>query len=570
MDSQPPPASWVQQDSAGEVQLEEEFAQVLFSLMKDDITAAAAIKMFEQASVSMMQQHREVSSSLLHRAARYLHTRRLASELEDQAASWQLLQSLYCNNDAPAGVDIPGAADVGSRQTLWQQTADLINNRDSQLRSRDKVRLALGDRQGEERLAAQLWQLIRAGKVKEARQLCVQAGQAWRCVSLAGGGPWGPLPVGAAAVAATDVVDAQDAADELAWQVEGGAAAARVTWKWACYAAAEAAANATPGNRWEAAVYGSLCGHLSRVLPVCSSWEDEAWAYCRAWLELKTDHLLLQGVEDPEDEKAVHFDLNGALSPDLMMDSSAEEMVSADLLAGCVALGASSGYSNNCDTSLLREGLDVLAGDWPPMRLYAGAARIPKDFEDLTQLMHSSSNPAVRNASAQLQHTLQLEIICERWLTLTSALAASVIIAQEQLTQHQQQGGRANTLSADEGTGAGDAAMEDEGASGIAPGDDEGAQESAEMATSVLRFNAHLALALRALGLLHPHEWVEGEEEQKEAGRGDSLRLCTSSLRLIVKAHPVFMLVTICKQRVEPSAHWFVVNPQMTSNVKLF
>jgi hypothetical protein len=45
--------------------------------------------------------------------------------------------------------------------------------------------------------------------VKEARQLCVQAGQAWRCVSLAGGGPWGPLPVGLAAVAATDVVDAQ-------------------------------------------------------------------------------------------------------------------------------------------------------------------------------------------------------------------------------------------------------------------------------------------------------------------------------------------------------------------------
>jgi hypothetical protein len=58
MDSQPPPASWVQQDNAAELQLEEEFAQVLFSLMKDDITAADAIKMFEHASVSMMQQHR--------------------------------------------------------------------------------------------------------------------------------------------------------------------------------------------------------------------------------------------------------------------------------------------------------------------------------------------------------------------------------------------------------------------------------------------------------------------------------------------------------------------------------
>jgi len=42
--------------------------------------------------------------------------------------------------------------------------------------------------------------------------------------------------------------------------------------------------------------------------------------------------------------------------------------VSPDLLAGCVALGAGSGYSNNCDTSLLREGLDVLSGNWPPRR----------------------------------------------------------------------------------------------------------------------------------------------------------------------------------------------------------
>lgn len=45
-----------------------------------------------------------------------------------------------------------------------------------------------------------------------------------------------------------------------------------------------AAPSATPpstGNRWEAAVYGALCGHVARVLPACSSWEDEAWAYCR-------------------------------------------------------------------------------------------------------------------------------------------------------------------------------------------------------------------------------------------------------------------------------------------------
>jgi hypothetical protein len=35
------------------------------------------------------------------------------------------------------------------------------------------------------------------------------------------------------------------------------------------------------GNRWEAAVYGALCGHVTAMLPVCASWEDEMWSYCR-------------------------------------------------------------------------------------------------------------------------------------------------------------------------------------------------------------------------------------------------------------------------------------------------
>jgi hypothetical protein len=48
--------------------------------------------------------------------------------------------------------------------------------------------------------------------------------------------------------------------------------------------------------------------------------------YCRAWLELKTDHLLLQGVEEPEDE-VLGFDLNGSLSPEMMMDTSAEGLL---------------------------------------------------------------------------------------------------------------------------------------------------------------------------------------------------------------------------------------------------
>lgn len=46
-----------------------------------------------------------------------------------------------------------------------------------------------------------------AGKVHEAGQLCCQAGQAWRCLSLAGGGTWGPLPLGEAAAEAAQQMD---------------------------------------------------------------------------------------------------------------------------------------------------------------------------------------------------------------------------------------------------------------------------------------------------------------------------------------------------------------------------
>lgn len=64
-------------------------------------------------------------------------------------------------------------------------------------------------------------------------------------------------------------------------------------WLWTTYRAAEAAAAAmertgglSGGGAHEVAVYAALCGHVARVLPVCGSWEDSAWAYFRAWLDL--------------------------------------------------------------------------------------------------------------------------------------------------------------------------------------------------------------------------------------------------------------------------------------------
>lgn len=71
---------------------------------------------------------RDSASSLLHRAAHYIHARRVASELEGQAASWQLLQHLYCTGYTPAGDNVSGAADVGGLQTYREQAAGLVND----------------------------------------------------------------------------------------------------------------------------------------------------------------------------------------------------------------------------------------------------------------------------------------------------------------------------------------------------------------------------------------------------------------------------------------------------------
>ena len=47
---------------------------------------------------------------------------------------------------------------------------------------------------------------------------------------------------------------------------------------------------AAPGA--QAAIYGALCGHVARVLPVCRGWEDTAWAFVRCWLEIAVDDAL--------------------------------------------------------------------------------------------------------------------------------------------------------------------------------------------------------------------------------------------------------------------------------------
>lgn len=63
------------------------------------------------------------------------------------------------------------------------------------------------------------------------------------------------------------------------------------------------------GNRYEAALYGALSCNVSRMLSVCSSWEDECWVYSRAWLDLaaETEITKKQSVEQQQQQQVSHF-----------------------------------------------------------------------------------------------------------------------------------------------------------------------------------------------------------------------------------------------------------------------
>jgi hypothetical protein len=318
--------------------------------------------------------------------------------------------------------------------------------------------LAPGDEAAEERLAALLWRLVRAGRLADARRACRQCGQPWRAAALAGaGGDYGPLPVGAAAAEADLALDEDAAAEELAGEVDGGVVAGRALWKWACVSAADAAAEAASlssaaagggasgsggpvggnsGRRFEAALYGALGGHVARMLPVCAgSWEDECWAYCRAWLDLAADAELARcfaslraarqqqrqqrgkkaggvvdlDIQDMEDDDDLALSGDNALEFLLLGnggDSGAAATMTAaggpggdaalaldPSLAAAALPSLAPGYTRFVRPGAPLEAAEVLRGGWPLARLRRSGGRVlvPGSFEELGALLASAT-----------------------------------------------------------------------------------------------------------------------------------------------------------------------------------
>jgi hypothetical protein len=128
---------------------------------------------------------------------------------------------------------------------------------------------------------------------------------------------------------------------------------------------------------------------------------------------------------------------------------------------------------------------------------------LPSNLKDLYDLLASSSNPAVSSAAHQPQHLVQVQLMSEDWVDLVSELNSSSTRAAAQLQELQDK--QAQGLRGRMGWGTdGDSSMDVPAGDGRGGDWDDGGASavSVDAALDVLRFNAHMALALRALGKL--------------------------------------------------------------------
>ncbi|MCO5580391.1 hypothetical protein L7F22_034257 [Adiantum nelumboides] len=181
---------------------------------------------------------------------------------------------------------------------VWHQTqrsirkmvgnAVLVQHLDPDAASRERARLQEEDQDLEEELLEDIWKLLRAGRLEEARQLCRSAGQPWRAATLGGCGDSGPSP-------SPEMLRREGRDTSLqAVELESGISHQRRLWKWASFSASEKIAESHDESRYEAAIYAVQCGNIRRMLPVCKDWESACWAIVKSWLEVQVDTELVR------------------------------------------------------------------------------------------------------------------------------------------------------------------------------------------------------------------------------------------------------------------------------------
>ncbi len=140
------------------------------------------------------------------------------------------------------------------------------------------------DTEEEQSLLMYLWQFIRCGELAKAIELCRKFKQFWRAAALSGGALWHD----------------EQKIDQIG-AVWGNRK--RFLWKQACTKLSVQEGSSV----CEQAIFGALGGNLSRVIPNCKTWEDQAWAYFKTMVDTTVDQKLSSHWMSRPDVNKTHF-----------------------------------------------------------------------------------------------------------------------------------------------------------------------------------------------------------------------------------------------------------------------
>eukprot|EP00873_Tetraselmis_striata_P004466 jgi/Tetstr1/424730/TSEL_015248.t1 len=197
------------------------------------------------------------------------------------------------------------AGRFAARESLWRGTRSKVarglegdhiaTELDPDGPGRQQRSLDADNAKDEERLMAQCWKYVRSGRTASMLELCAKCGQPWRVASLSAGSLSGLI----ASVSEGPLCDTAKQHTAMPAEAEEGLGDVHSLLRWSAYQASEQAAKAVEatgggagGGDYEAAVYAALCGHVSRMLKVCKTWEDACWAYFRSFLDVSVDGQL--------------------------------------------------------------------------------------------------------------------------------------------------------------------------------------------------------------------------------------------------------------------------------------
>jgi hypothetical protein len=493
---------------------EAQFADAVARTMRGELAPADAVAEHAAACAVRGAALRELAAAALGRAPRAAALADAAAELEAEAATWRLLWHLHGapGADFPAGrggdfVEGAGFAKTGrqlaadavfadaslnraARAVVWLESlaADahpapeagvapgdggwrlararlasgaggaaaaaaaaaaarggLITELDPDAPTRQRRRLDADDARGEGALLTAVWRLVRAGRVARAAALCEAAGQPWRAAALAGGGAAGPLPLGAAAEEADAAPgSAAEQAEALAAEVAaGGAGAPRALWRWACWEAAERAAaepggNGGNGGNGPSVLEAAIFGALSCNLP-------HALPACASWEDSAWAHLRCW-LEAEVDARLCGGE--GAAEPG----------------AGAVAGEAAAGGDAAGAAAVAAAAAAAAPGGWPPP---ATRAALPRSLAAAAEAAHATHGAAGAPPGAARHRRVQTDLILDRIDELVGGALIRWIM----------------------------------GGDGAASSCASTAAEGPACPPGLLRFAAHLALALWSLGV---------------------------------------------------------------------